>query len=446
MHAPVDRRARPATQSASRSGGRFMGKVEVKIPHCVWRDGRPRFQPGPRLRALGFVGRDLCEIPPRLAKARGLDPGWWSLDRVAKWIEGELAREIRAKEAAAAAEGTRRRMRGKLPTAPKKASVVTVADLIDHAERIGGVKPSTAAFYAAMAKTLREIDPVLWVTPATAVRKARIYQALDAIKAVKSIQVQLGVRALLARAWREATRIEWGGVIDDPTHGIELERPEGRLRAATPEEFLALLAAADRLGRHDVGDCLVLGLLTGQSQQDRLALAPTRIRIVDGTPGSRTGVITFLRGKTEKAGEIPIGEFVIARLEAAAERRKDWPAIPSRVIVDEKRRIPFTKATYGAQFRKVRDAAIAGDADAGIAPCPSLADFQERDLRDTVVTWANDAGATAQQVRAVTFHSGASVQQMMDSHYNAQSAAQAQPVVTMIEQRLLSANLNRTGQ
>ena len=36
-----------------------MTNVSVRIRNIVWRGGRPRFEPGPSLRALGFAGEDL---------------------------------------------------------------------------------------------------------------------------------------------------------------------------------------------------------------------------------------------------------------------------------------------------------------------------------------------------------------------------------------------------
>lgn len=35
-------------------------KQQVRLPFIAWRNGRPRFAPGPRERDLGFKGQDLC--------------------------------------------------------------------------------------------------------------------------------------------------------------------------------------------------------------------------------------------------------------------------------------------------------------------------------------------------------------------------------------------------
>jgi hypothetical protein len=37
-----------------------MAKINIKnVPYFAWRDGRPRWVPGPKLRDLGWKGRDL---------------------------------------------------------------------------------------------------------------------------------------------------------------------------------------------------------------------------------------------------------------------------------------------------------------------------------------------------------------------------------------------------
>lgn len=51
---------------AGRDGGM---RAEIKLPYVAWRDGRPRFVPGARERALGFKGKDL----------RHPDGRWFSL-------------------------------------------------------------------------------------------------------------------------------------------------------------------------------------------------------------------------------------------------------------------------------------------------------------------------------------------------------------------------------
>jgi len=51
-----------------------------------------------------------------------------------------------------------------------------------------------------------------------------------------------------------------------------------------------------------------------------------------------------------------------------------------------------------------------------IAPCKSLADKHDQDLRDTAVTWLARAGATLPEIAAITGHILASIRTIM-KHY-----------------------------
>jgi hypothetical protein len=67
--------------------------MSVKIRHLVWRDGRPRFSPGPVARWLGFDGKDL----------RHPDGAWFTLAECRNFsveITGQIAaRKIEAQRA-----------------------------------------------------------------------------------------------------------------------------------------------------------------------------------------------------------------------------------------------------------------------------------------------------------------------------------------------------------
>lgn len=415
-----------------------MGKVVVSIPHCAWREGRPRFVPGPRLRALGFVGRDLADLSPDEAKARRQDRGWWSLARVEAWIRDELAPEIARREAAAeAAPASRAAKRTVAPVAARpRPSVVTVADLIEHARQGGKtgqgapLRPATVAFYANMERCLTAIDPELLVMPAATVKASRLYVALEAVRDRRSRAMASGVAALLVRAWREAVRRGWGGIEHNPAKNLGFTAGSARTRAGTPAEMRALVAAADAIGLPEIGDCIVLGLFTGQRQADRLSLERGQ---------EKAGWIAFRQAKTGAEVEVPMAPWLVERLAASAARRRAWEVEPLQIVCDEKRRRPMDNNTYLYRFRLVRAAAVAGIPDAAggwtLEPMPSLADFRDQDLRDTFVTWANDGGATHVQVGSVSGHSPATVHMMMGKHYNERTRRQAKAAVDSVVAR-----------
>lgn len=412
------------------TGEKSMGKVEVSIPHCIWRSGRPRFQPGPKLRALGLAGRDLCDVPPREAKRHDVDPRWWSLAEVERWIRTDLVPSI----AAAEEKARGRRIKGKVAAALGAGHTAgpTVADLVEWTKSREGsqgraLAPKSVKFYGHMADTLAAEALDLWTTPARAVRTAQIHRALQAIRERRSIHVAAGVRALLARAWREAVLDEWGGITADPTTGLRLPTPKGRLRAATVPEIRALVAAADALGRPEIGDAIVFGALCGQRQGDRLTAEKTALK---------DGWLKITQQKTGAVVEIWIGDWLRERLVDADARRADWPVAPLNLVLNEPRRRPFAELAYNRAFNAIRDAAVAGiekDGAVILAATPSLDGFRDQDLRDTFVTWSIEEGMTAEQIAAVTGHSYRTVQSMIDRHYAARTRPQAKAVADRID-------------
>jgi len=410
-----------------------MGTVEVRIPHCVWRDGRPRFSPGPKLRALGFAGRDLCDVPVKEAKRRGVEPRWWSLEEVGRWIRTDLLPAVAAAEERRRGDAIRKKVRGRLGAA--HTSGPTVADLVEWAKTRGTVsgdalRPASVKFYGHMADALAAEAPDVWTCPARAVRTAQIYRALEAIRDRRSLHVAVGIRALLARSWREAVLVEWGGITTNPTEGFALPTPKGRLRAATVAEVRALVAAADALGRPEIGDCIVMGATTGQRQGDRLALEATAIR---------DGWLQVVQQKTGARVDVHIGVWLRERLDAAAARRTAWTVAPLHLVVNERTGKPFASATYLSAFNTVLAAAVAGIVRDGVeilAPTPTLAGFRDQDLRDTCVTWSIEAGMTAEQISAVTGHAPKSVQEMIHRHYGVKTRPQARAVADEIDAKI----------
>ena len=94
--------------------------------------------------------------------------------------------------------------------------------------------------------------------------------------------------------------------------------------------------------------------------------------------------------------------------------------------------LPFRGMHYSHVFAEIRAIAVEGikaeDGSWIVAPCPSLADFQERDLRDTAVTWMALAGATIPEIINVTGHSAESAVQIL-KHYLARDAGMADAAI-----------------
>jgi hypothetical protein len=52
--------------------------ADLSLPFIKWRDGRPKFAPGPRERGLGFVGQDLRHGP---------DGAWFTYEEAKSWSD-----------------------------------------------------------------------------------------------------------------------------------------------------------------------------------------------------------------------------------------------------------------------------------------------------------------------------------------------------------------------
>lgn len=405
-----------------------MAKVTVKLRNIVWRDGRPRFVPGARLRKLGYKGQDL----------KHPDGRWLSLYEAEAWAQAK-AQEI--------ADIDARRAAGSRARAPKaSAGLVTVAELIEAVfllpEFRDGLtvvkrtlKPraaNTVRWYRGMANALQEFDPKLWAAPAAAITPQRAYAIFERLHEQKGLAMARGIVALVRRAWSQAVRR--GAATTNPWKDLGMQTPSPRVRVGTFGEMRALVAAADALGRPEIGDCIYLGLFTGQRQNDRLALLDAT-RDVNGRRRfrlSKTGAIVATIDAE------PLRRRMAAAEDRRAAQKVSWP----NVVIDEKSGRPFKVDHYRKVFSETRAAAVAGikDAKTGswiVEPCPSLADFQERDLRDTAVTWLADSEATEMEIRAITGHSLQSIATVL-KHYCAITVGQSDNAI-----RKLSAMLDR---
>lgn len=205
----------------------------------------------------------------------------------------------------------------------------------------------------------------------------------------------------------------------NPARSIGMQTPAPRIRFATRAEISTLLAAADALGRPELGDMIALGLWTGQRQGDGLHLMDR---------GLIRGGRMFRQAKTGALVAILEAPELDARLQASAARRQRAGIVNAHVILDESCWQPFKADHYRHLYAEVRALAATGDPERGLAQCPSVADFQERDLRDTAVTWMALGQATIPEIASVTGHSTESVHQIL-KHYLARHPEMADAAI-----------------
>jgi hypothetical protein len=409
--------------------GDSMARVTITIRHVAWRDGRPRFVPGPKHRAIGLKGQDL----------KRPDGRWMSAEEARTWVEGELLPRITAiKEAKAAG---RRAPRAKRP------SCFTVEDLFEafwRAPKVTGeggsaaakrrvLSPATIRDYRSKARALAEFAPDLYGSDVAALTKPILIGLHEKLWAAKGHRMANAMLSVLRLALSYGVRKGLGGLTANPALQMGLEGTPERLRVGTIAEMETLIRAADAIDEPMVGHAIMLGLMTGQRQTDRLGLQDA---------GEREGWRTFRQSKTGALVSVPETPQLAVRLAAAREHRTLMGVSIVNVLVDPARRLAYTADTYPKAYRRVRAAAVEGVRDeAGawrVKPCPSLADFRDQDLRDTAVTWLANAGATEAQIRAITGHDLQTIGKIL-KHYMAitpeQASAAILKLVTYLEQQ-----------
>lgn len=423
----------------------------VRIPYVLWREGRPRFEPGPAVRRLGFSGEDL----------RHPDGRWFTRGEALDWSE-DFARRLEARRAQVESAG---RLKAKKRKGGPRPALYTVAMLFQE-WRNPEINPRFGVADTAVGK--RRQKPLAENTKANYRDGAAAIERTDADlynSAVAAIDGEIAY-GLYERIWEErglsaarraiatlSSAISWGmrrgrvRLAVNPCKGLSMQTPEPRLRVAGREEIAALVAAADALGRPEIGDAIMLGVWTGQRQSDRLALVAHK-------DGLHRGRRLFRQHKTGAIVAILEAPQLAARLAASAERRRRADVVNAHVILDERRWRPFLRDHYRHLFGEIRAAAVAGivrDVDgsvivcdsepvtpaparrrrpmtttfagrisAGMAPVvsplPSLADLRDQDLRDTCVTWMALGGATIPEIVSVTGHSAESANSIL-RHY-----------------------------
>lgn len=384
-----------------------------KIPHVAWRGGRPRFEPSKTLRAQGYAGKDL----------RHENGEWMTAGQALDWSR-TFSRELKH-----ARLTTAPRPKPTMPVqkAPAPAPAAYPLSTLFHdwlnPEKhpdIEDLKPKTVYEYRLKAKVLETHAAEVWRAEAEALTKpickglyADLRRKVGLSQAVATMRV-LGIALEWAIGTREGFRL-----LVNPAHKLKMRKPDPRVRFATPDEVRHLVATADKMGRTEVGDMIILGVWSGQRQADRLEFELTSR--VDGriiVRQNKTGVIVSLMEAPELTSRIEasakrramaLGELDgIVDLEEARQRRSRLARVMQRLVIDERRWAPFLKRHYNRIYTDVRTAAA--------VEMKSVADINDQDLRDTAVTWLAMAGATIPEICSITGHTFGSANEIL-KHY-----------------------------
>lgn len=412
-----------------------MAKKANPHPHVSWREGRPRFQPGKELRAMGYAGKDL----------RHDNGEWFTKGQAVDWST-KFQKDIQLKRAP--------KPKAARTFTPRVATYSVEALYNDWKNPnknpkfiVGGMRaysPRTIDDYKSKMSVLMKHDPDLWISDVRSLDRATCRNLFDSLWAGRGLATAKGVILTLSSA------ISWGMLrgrvkIDiNPATKLKMETPDPRVRFGTRNEILALIETADRIGRPEIGDMIVLAVWSGQRQGDRREL------VDKGLINNRR---IFKQSKTGQIVAIMQSPELERRLSASKRRREAAEINDGHVILDERNWKPFLKRHYHSIFTAVKQAAIVGQVDrarsiknfaseksldAAISmaarkhikgesifdvkliytrqPCLSLIDFQDLDLRDTSVTWQALAGATIPEIISVTGHTAESATRIL-KHY-----------------------------
>ena len=385
-----------------------------RVPYITWRpqaDGslRPRFQPGPRQRALGFVNQDL----------KSEAGAWFTYEQARGFMLGADGKSGKLAEIkAATASGKRIRP----PPAPKGR---TVEDLINdylNSSDFKRLRENTQSDYRFKSyavlykpedrraqhkdKTAREREPFS-LAPAAAIAPHNVKAFFEYLVGARGLVMARQAIMLLSSAYKWGRLDASWRLQTNPCNAIGMPKPKPRVMVWDVAEVRAIVAAADAIGEPELGDAVLLALFSGQRQGDVLAFTGA---------GVSDGVIRLTQAKTGTRVEVPIITPLAARLEQMQRRRIDKKYNVAELVVDSRTARAFNAFTFRHRFAALREITIAGDRARGLDPCPSIAGKEFRDLRDTALTWLSWAGNDIKNISGVSGHALASLAQVLP-HY-----------------------------
>lgn len=400
-----------------------MPKKPATIPHVSWREGRPRFSPGPRLRALGHAGRDL----------RHPDGRWYTRGEAVDWSDA-FTRQLAAdaakarKSQAAGRNGKTGRVAASGLPLKGRDNLLTLEAMFEAWFRSSRFQPGredsyarrTVEDYQVKARAIRRHDAELYGSAVVALTRPICRGVFEALRESTGLATARGAMLALSAAvsWAQLTgRLPEG--FPNPAMKLQMPGSNRRERFGTREEVAALVAAADALGWPWAGDMIVLGVWTGQRQADRLAFVDR---------GLFRGRRQFRQSKTGAIVEIPDSPMLAARLAAAAQRRAAAGVVSPVLVLDERTWRPMERRAWNEAFGAVKARAIADAAKAGSDTLADLATLHDGDFRRTAVTWLAMAGCTIPQICAITGHTLASATEILQ-HYLVLNPAMADTAI-----------------
>lgn len=380
----------------------------ITVPGLVWRDGRPRWVPSPRLRKLGKKGINLKRAS-----------GEWMTEAEAI----ETARRINAGvEPSHALSGPSL----PVPVAPRALAVrhvpASAMTVLPPATESPRALPrtlhmlmhqyrkttrfrdeNTEATRRAYEYHYRLFDDWAGDCLVANIDRTAIQTYFHEISAAKGKptgnQALAAIKRLMTYAHLEVNWIPF-----NPTALLKGWKLDGRIVVWEREELAAFAEVAVARGFLSMADAVYIGAYSAQRLIDIRALPlkaydGTRLMVVQIKTGA-TVLIPLVTGKGEPT-------HLKRRIDAILARR---PAVYfDTMLICESTGKAWSDSYFRQIFNEVRDEAA--------KRIPALAGKRFQDLRDTAVTWLVLADCTYPQVSRITGHSEKTVARICKKHY-----------------------------
>lgn len=384
-----------------------------KIRHFVTRPGRngtPRnfWQPSSALRAQGWMLKRLSDDPIAAvaeAEAENAKLDAWRRGAVPAHADGTPKRRVKAKGSLASliVDYKASPYYGGLDASTRRSYDWALALVEDWA----GDRPVKSL----TPKQCRDLyDSFADDLPAAPGPDGKATAARPGTPAKAALLIRV-LRVVLGKA-RLLYAKDHPGWIDDhqnPARHLSIPSLAKKGRLWTPAAVAAFVAMADAMGRHSLGTAAVLNEWLGQREGDLIRL---------GWSAYKDGALRLVQNKTGAEVELPVDlvPSLFARLEAERARQRTWSVQPMTVIAFEPTRQPYNEHTFRHEFAAVRAAAVKGDPDKGLLPCPDLDGMLFMHFRHTAVTRMAEAGVSVPGIAGVTGHSMATAQAIIDRY------------------------------
>lgn len=351
--------------------------ARIKLPaYLKWRNGRPRWEPGPKLRGAGWRGQDLKD-----------EAGQWL------GIEAAIAAAVARNGEVATSKPARRRQ--------PRAGARTVGMLVrewERSPRLARKAASTRRDYKLKADVfLAEFG----AEAVAALEKADLYAWWERLYKDRGHAMANGVLAV-ARLILSYGEIK-GWRRDNPARQLQLETVPPRVVVWSDSEVADAVAAADAMRLAALADAIVLALHTGQRQGDVLRFEDAQIS---------HGRISIRQGKRNARVSVPFTDQLAARIEAIRARRAGLPGVVdltvARRLVLRPGGAPYSGDALRKDFARLRDDVATRH--------PEFSGKTFADLRDTAITRLALAGCTIPEIRAITGHTMATIHGVLE-HY-----------------------------